>query len=73
MSKETWLKICSVLIYLFAPPLVFRLFFSFVEILFLMQSSDILVGMIVGFGTFICLFMGIIFLFNDEYILKQKQ
>jgi hypothetical protein len=73
MKTETWLKIGSVLIYLFVPAFVIRLFFGFVEILFLVQVSEMLSVSIVGFSTAITVMMGIILIFGDEYILKQKK
>ena len=73
MKTETLLKIGSVLIYLFVPAFVIRLFFGFVEILFLVQVSEPLAVSVIGFVTVITMIVGMILLFGDEYILKQKK
>ena len=73
MSKETYLKIGSVLIYLFIPPFILRLLTSFIEVLFMYQiDSYVLVLISIIISTIIC-YLGIGFIFiSDSYILKQK-
>jgi len=74
MSKEAWLKIGSVLIYLFVPPLVVRFLASFIEVLFLYQIDGYALVITSFIISPISAYMGIALIFiNDQYILKQKK
>lgn len=72
MKKETWLKIGSLLIYLFVPAFVIRLFFGFVEILFLVQIPEAVSLSVISITTTFILLFGIVMAIMDDYILKQK-
>ena len=74
MKTETWLKIGSVLIYLFVPAFVIRLFFGFVEVLFLVSIPGEVSAWIATIFSALCTFIGVLSIADfDNYILKQKE
>ena len=73
MSKETWLKIGSVLIYLFVPAFVIKIFCSFLEILFLVEVSGGFAIWTAAALSASCTLIGISNMAEyDIYVLKQK-
>jgi len=73
MKKETLLKIGSVLIYLFGPAFVIKIFSSFLEILFLVEIPGWLSVTTAIIFSGICTVIGTLTIADsDIYILKQK-
>jgi hypothetical protein len=73
MRQETWLKIGSVLIYLFVPAFVIRIFCSFLDVLFLVEIPSWLSVTVAVFFSALCTLIGTLNISDcDNYILKQK-
>lgn len=74
MKTETLLKIGSVLIYLFAPAFVMKIFCSFLEILFLIYIPGEYSAWISAVFSAFCTLIGVFNIADfDNYILKQKK
>jgi len=73
MKIETWLKIGSVLIYLFVPAFVIRIFCSFLDVLFLVSIPGEVSAWIAAIFSALCTLMGVLSLVDyDNYILKRN-
>lgn len=73
MKTETLLKFGSVLIYLFVPAFVIRLFCSFLDVLFLVSIPGEVSAWIAAVFSALCTLIGVLNIADfDNYILKQK-
>ncbi len=74
MKTETLLKIGSVLIYLFVPAFVIRLFCSFLDVLFLVSIPGEVSAWVAAVFSAFCTLIGVLNIADfDNYILKQKK